>query len=51
MLRRIIPKTGRRGEEGNSDREATSMLLLAILKGPNVRIYQNQDIIHLTKGV
>lgn len=32
-------------------RKATEMLLYYVLKAPNVRIYEQQKIIHLTKGV
>ena len=39
------------GDMTEEYRMATEMLLYFILKAPNVKIYEEQKIIHLTKGV
>ena len=39
------------GPDNEDYRKATEMLLYYILKAPNVKIYEQQPTIHLTKGV
>ena len=53
MRRKIIPRITVRQGEGHEEeyRRATEMLLLHIIKAPNVKIYEDRPIIHLAKGV
>ena len=53
MSSKVIPRMmeGLNGPLEKEYRKATEMLLLHVIKAPNVKIYKDRPIIHLAKGV